>query len=241
MLGDRPTRADLFLGAHEWLSRRAAITAHSRRGRRFAAFGEGSWLCFPPAALFGEASIRIGADTLIGPYVSLSAGMVPGQQLLSDRIISIGDRCLIGRHSSIVGHFDIVIEDDVFFGPNVYVTDQNHAIDDPTVPIGRQSRPEAPVVIGAGSWLGANVVVLPGVTIGRHVAVGAGSVVTHDLPDFTVAVGSPARVVQRRGMEPPPADAGDAGFERRSEHGSERGAAGRAGIDQSPISESGTE
>jgi acetyltransferase-like isoleucine patch superfamily enzyme len=187
-----------LLGGFEWLSQRAAITAHSRRGQRFAAFGDGSWLCFPPAALFGEQAIRIGADTLIGPYVSLSAGMVPGQQLLSDAIVTIGDRCLIGRHSSIVGHFGIVIEDDVFFGPNVYVTDQNHSVRDPSQPIGRQSEPEAPVVIGRGSWLGANVVVVPGVTIGQHVAVGAGSIVTRDLPDHTVAVGSPARVVREQ-------------------------------------------
>ena len=69
---------------------------------------------------------------MIGPYVSLSAGMAPTQELLSDRIVEIGDRVLIGRNSSIVGHFHIVIEDDVFFGPNVYVTDQNHAFDDLT-------------------------------------------------------------------------------------------------------------
>ncbi len=195
---DRPTRSDLILGGFEWLSQRGAITANTRRGRRFAAFGEGSWLCFPPAALFGEAAIQIGRDTLIGPYVSLSAGMVPGQELLHEGIVRIGDRCLIGRHSSIVGHYSITIEDDVFFGPNVYVTDQNHGVADPTMPIGRQSTAEKPVLIGAGSWLGANVVVLPGVTIGKHVAVGAGSVVTKDLPDHSVAVGSPAKVVKQQ-------------------------------------------
>lgn len=193
--GARPTRADVLLGGYEWLAKRSALTSQSRRAQRFAAFGEGSWLCFPPAALYGEEAIRIGRDTLIGPYVGLSAGMVPGQDLVSDEIVTIGDRCVIGRQSSIVGHFSIIIEDDVYFGPNVYVTDQNHAVGDRSVPIGRQSAAEEPVVIGAGSWLGANVVVLPGVTIGKHVAVGAGSVVTRDLPDHSVAVGSPARVV----------------------------------------------
>jgi acetyltransferase-like isoleucine patch superfamily enzyme len=188
-------RADALLGAHEWLSRRAAIMPTSRRAARFAAYGSGSIICFPPAALFGEAAIRIGDDTLIGPYVSLSAGMVPGQSLISDRIVTIGDRCLIGRQSSIVGHFEIVIEDDVFFGPNVYVTDQNHATSDSSLPIGRQSAGEKAVRIGAGSWLGANVVVLPGVTIGRHVAIGAGSIVTKDIPDHATAVGNPARVL----------------------------------------------
>jgi acetyltransferase-like isoleucine patch superfamily enzyme len=189
-------RADLFLSLYEWYSRRAAIMPGSRRSNRFAAFGSGTIICFPPTALYGEQAIRLGSDCVFGPHVSLSAGMVPGQELLSDRIITVGDRCVIGRHSSIVGHFDIVIGDDVFFGPNVYVTDQNHSVDDRALPIGRQSSDEEPVRIGEGSWLGTNSVVLPGVNIGNHVAVGAGSVVTGDLPEHTVAVGSPAKVVK---------------------------------------------
>jgi len=193
----RGRRADILLGVYEWFSRRAAIHPNSRRGRRFTAFGEGSIMCFPPAALFGEHAIKVGVDTMIGPFVSLSAGMGPNQELLSNHIVEIGDRVLIGRGSSIVGHFNIVIEDDVFFGPNVYVTDQNHAFDDLSLPIGKQSMPEEPVRIGAGSWIGTNSVVLPGVTIGKHVAIGAGSIVTSDLPDNCVAVGSPARVIQQ--------------------------------------------
>ncbi len=189
-------RADALLAAHEWLARRAAIMPTSRRANRFASFGSGTILCFPPAALYGEHAIRLGSDTLIGPYVSLSDGMMPGQPLISDSIVTIGDRCLIGRQSSIVGHFEIVIGDDVYFGPNVYVTDQNHSVSDPATPIGRQSAGEKPVSIGDGSWLGANVVVLPGVTIGRHVAVGAGAIVTSDLPDRAIAVGNPARVLR---------------------------------------------
>jgi acetyltransferase-like isoleucine patch superfamily enzyme len=195
----RPTGADVALAIQEWLSRRAAIGPRSRRARRFAAFGRGSAICFPPVALYGEAAIRIGEEVLIGPYVSLSAGMAPGQELISDEIVTIGDRSLIGRNSSIVGHLSITIGPDVYFGPNVYVTDQNHGVDDPLLPIGRQAQPEAPVVIGAGSWLGTNSVVLPGVTIGRHVAVGAGSVVTSDLPDRAVAAGAPARVIRIAG------------------------------------------
>lgn len=188
--------ADALMAAHEWLSKRAAIVPTSRRAGRFGTYGNGTLICFPPAALFGEQAIHLGADTLIGPYVSLSAGMVPGQVLISDEILRIGDRCLIGRHSSIVAHLEVVIGDDVFFGPNVYVTDQNHGVDDPITPIGRQAAGERPVSIGDGSWLGANVVVLPGVTIGRHVAVGAGSIVTSDLPDHAIAVGNPARVLR---------------------------------------------
>ncbi len=185
---------------HRWADRLpvwASVHVDTRRAGRFAAFGEGSLLCFPWAALYGEGGIRIGRDTMIGPYVSLSAGMVPGQALLHDGVVTIGDRCVIGRGSSIVGHYRIEIGDDVWTGPGVYVTDQNHGVDDPDLPIGVQApAPERPVRIGAGSWLGAGVVVLPGVTIGRHVAVGAGAVVTADLPDRCVAAGVPARVVR---------------------------------------------
>ena len=177
----------------------ASVHTGTARARRFAAFGEGSVLAFPWAALFNEHAIRVGRDTRFGPFVSLSAGMVPGQPMLHDAVVVIGDRCLIGRGSSIVGHFSVRIGDDVYTGPNVYITDQNHGLDLVDQPIGTQPpAPERPVSIGDGSWLGAGVVVLPGVTIGRGVAVGAGSVVTTDLPDHAVAVGSPARVVRLR-------------------------------------------
>ena len=197
----RPRRSDAALAIWERWQRLAEVRRGSRRAARFAAFGPGTVICFPPAALYGERAIHLGRDTLIGPQVALSAGMHPDQELISDRIVGIGDRCLIGRGSSIVAHLSIEIEDDVFFGPNVYVTDQNHGVDRLDLPIGRQAEPEQPVVIGAGSWLGTNAVVLPGVTIGRHVAVGAGSVVTADLPDGVVAAGVPARILRSAGQE----------------------------------------
>ena len=188
---------DLVAGLHSWVRRCAAIGHGSRRARRFAAFGTGSIICFPPAALFGERAIRIGRDVVIGPGVSLSAGMSPDQPLLSDRIVVVGDRCVIGRGSSITGHLQIEIGNDVFFGPNVYVTDQNHSASDPELPIGHQIAPERSVRIGDGSWIGTNAVILPGVTVGERAIVGAGAVVTRDVPDGAVAVGSPARLIER--------------------------------------------
>ena len=134
---------------------------------------------------------------MIGPRVSLTAGMAPGQKMVTDPVVSIGDRTLIGQGSYIVGHFCIEIGDDVQTGPYVYITDQNHSYEDPEVPIGRQWPVESAVRVGSGSWLGAGVIVLPGSRIGRNVVVGAGSVVTGELPDYSVAVGTPARVVKR--------------------------------------------
>ncbi|HUA96136.1 MAG TPA: acyltransferase [Acidimicrobiales bacterium] len=183
--------------AWTWVTDLGAVGPDHPRARRFGAFGEGSIIAFPLGAVFNERWIRIGAHTMIGPYTSLSAGMAPGQEMVSDPVVTIGDRTLIGRGSHIVGHFSIEIGDDIQTGPYVYITDQNHVYEDPDAPIGSQWPVEASVSIGSGSWLGTGVVVLPGAHVGRNVAIGAGSVVTGDLPDHCVAVGVPARVVKR--------------------------------------------
>ena len=204
----RHLAASGLAAAHEWAAELGAIGPDHPRARRFGAFGSGSLLAFPPGAIYNEASIRIGRDSLIGPRVTLTAGMAPGQQMVTDPVVSIGDRTLIGRGSHIVGHFSIDIGDDIQTGPYVYITDQNHVYRDPDVPIGAQWPADAPVRIGSGSWLGAGVAVLPGASIGCHVTVGAGSVVTGALPDHCVAVGAPARVIRRylpgRGWMPVP-------------------------------------
>jgi acetyltransferase-like isoleucine patch superfamily enzyme len=176
--------------------RSGIITAGTPAGRRFAAFGPGSVAAFPPGTVFGERWIAIGSDTLIGALVSMSAGMVPGQDLGAAPVLRIGDRCVIGRGSHIVAHQSLVIGDDVFTGPYVYITDQNHGYTDPDQPIGRQLPRNAAVRIGSGTWLGAGAVVLPGARIGRNVVVAAGAVVRGPVPDRCVVAGVPARVVR---------------------------------------------
>jgi acetyltransferase-like isoleucine patch superfamily enzyme len=160
--------------------------------------GASSCIAFPPGSVFGERWIEIGSETLIGPHVSLAVGM-PNEPINYDAppVITIGDRCCIGRGSAIVGRCRIEIEDDVTTGPGVYITDHNHTYADVDVPIVRQWPAEAPVRIGAGSWLGASVIVLPGAQIGRHVVVAAGSVVRGCIPDRAVVAGAPARLVRR--------------------------------------------
>ncbi len=174
-----------------------AIGPKSARRRGFRAFGDGSGICFPVIALFGERYISIGSGTIIGPHVSLSAGVSPEHDLGVDEVVTIGDRCLIGKGCGIVAHERVVIGDDVFTGHHVYITDANHGYEDTALPIGAQFASPRPVSIGAGSWLGHGTIVLPGAQIGRHVVVGAGSVVTGVLPDDCVAVGNPARVIRR--------------------------------------------
>jgi acetyltransferase-like isoleucine patch superfamily enzyme len=165
-------------------------------GKRFARMGARSGIAFPPGSVFGQRYIAIGRETMIGAHVSLAAGLPTEELPTEGPVVVIGDRCNIGRGSAIVGRCGIVIEDDVTTGPNVYITDHNHSYEDVSMPIGRQWLLEAPVRIGAGSWLAAGVVVLPGSDIGRHVTVAAGSVVRGTIPDNAVIAGAPAKVVR---------------------------------------------
>ena len=202
-------RGVLWRAAHwGWreFQRAGLVTADTPAGRAFRRFGRGSIMAFPPGAVFGEGGIEIGEDTLIGQQVTLSAGTVPGQDLFELTLLTIGDRCVIGRGSHIVAHQSVEIGDDVWTGPYVYITDQNHGYEDPDVPIGSQFPVNRPVSIGAGSWLGAGAVILPGASIGRNVVVAAGSVVRGDVPDKCVVAGVPAKIVREHteaGWQPP--------------------------------------
>jgi carbonic anhydrase/acetyltransferase-like protein (isoleucine patch superfamily) len=182
---------------YERLCLYGSVGPQSKRARSFGSFGAGSIIMFPWVSLYGERWMRIGEGTMIGQHCTLAVGMSPDQEMMTDPVISIGDRCLIGKGSGIVAHWGVHIGDDVFTGHNVYITDQNHGYEDVTKPIGAQTMPEKPVHIGSGSWIGHGSVVLPGVTIGEHVTVAAGSVVTKDVPDRCVVAGNPARIIRR--------------------------------------------
>jgi len=186
--------------------RAGVVTADTPAGRAFREFGRGSVMAFPAGSVFGEGWITVGEGTLIAALVTMSAGLVPGQDLGPDPVLRIGDRCVIGRGSHIVAHQSLEIGDDVWTGPYVYITDQNHGYADPDVPIGRQMPVNRAVSIGAGSWLGAGAIVLPGARIGRNVVIAAGSVVRGEVPDRCVVAGVPAKIVREHsgdGWRPP--------------------------------------
>ena len=178
------------------LNRVAAIGPNDPPAQAYKNFGIGSIINWPTGNMYGERWISIGCDTMISAHVTLSAGMVPDQQMLTDPVVSIGDRCLIGRGSAIVGHYRIDIGDDVYTGMNVYVTDQNHGYEDIKKPIGVQDPHDDPVVIGSGSWIGSGAVILPGARIGEHCVVAANSVVRGEFQPNSVIAGVPAKVVR---------------------------------------------
>ncbi|RAY14634.1 acyltransferase [Actinomadura craniellae] len=191
----------------EQIQRHGEITPATPGRRRFAYLGEGACIGFPSGALYGEPWISIGDHTLIGTHVTISAGFVPGLDLGPDVIVTIGRSCSIGRGTHIVGHQSISIGDDVFTGPNVYITDQNHSYGDIHMPIGRQWPENQPVVIGDGCWIGTQAIVLPGTRLGKNVAVAGGAVVRGEFPDNCVIAGVPAKVVRsydpEEGWQPP--------------------------------------
>lgn len=178
------------------IRRMGAIAPGTRAAERFGSFGEGSVVGFPHATIYGEAQIHIGEEALIGCWITLATGYGPGQDTVPPRALVIGDRCVMGLRSGVVAHESVEVGDDVWFGQDVFVTDANHGFLDLEVPIGQQLGPHQPVRIGAGSWIGHGVVVLPGTTVGRHVVVAAGSVVRGDVPDNAIVAGVPAKVVR---------------------------------------------
>jgi len=189
---------DVIHAAWNSTIRLGAIGPRHRRAGKFARFGDGSMIAFPQTVVFGEERIEIGAGTIIGPLASISAGMPSQMGMRGDPVITIGDRCSLGKGIGIIGHERIEIGDDIWTGHYVYVTDQNHGYEDVALPIGTQLWKNEPVSIGSGSWLGHGAVVLPGSTVGRHVVIAAGAVVAGiDVPDFSVVAGVPARVVRR--------------------------------------------
>ena len=162
----------------------------------FFYFGRGAALMAPQGVVYNERYLSIGDETLIGPNVCLTAGISGEQTMLSTPVVTIGRRCVIGRGSHIIGHWSIELGDEIQTGPYVYITDQNHTYDDPDRPVGWQTPTEAAVRIGSGSWLGANVVVLPGTVLGRNTTVAAGAVVRGTFPDHVVIGGVPAKVLR---------------------------------------------
>lgn len=109
----------------------------------------------------------------------------------------IGNNCTLGYNNHITAVREVVIEDDVLTANNVYISDNLHEYMDIHVPIVRQPVSfKGSVRIGRGTWLGENVCVI-GATIGRNCVIGANAVVTHDVPDYSVVVGVPGRVIRQ--------------------------------------------
>ncbi|MBQ2687755.1 MAG: acyltransferase [Clostridia bacterium] len=111
--------------------------------------------------------------------------------------IHIGNNSGIGVNCYISGR--TYIGNDVMMGPECILYSYSHAHDRLDIPMSEQGfEEETPIHIGDDVWIGARVIMLPGVKIGNHVIIGAGSIVTKDIPDYAIVGGSPAKIIRMR-------------------------------------------
>ena len=151
-----------------------------------------------PLRLSGEDRIRVGDGVFLGPDCWLQALPDGENRAIA---ISIGSGTSMSGMCVISAVRGVFLEESVLLARNVYISDHIHKYSQTDVPILAQGLDKIkPVLIKRGAWLGQNVVVCPGVTIGVGAVVGANSVVNQDIPDYAVAVGSPAKVVKRIGL-----------------------------------------
>lgn len=150
--------------------------------------GESCWI----SAGSMEGEIKLGNDSFVAHRSTLTAR---GGKIL------IGEHVHISRNSYISGIGNVEIGKDSMLGPNVTLNSGNHKFADVDTPMRLQGARLGKITIENDVWLGANVCVVPGVTIGRGTVVGAGAVVTKDIPPYSIAVGVPAKVVRERHRE----------------------------------------
>ena len=134
--------------------------------------------------LFGELTGQnVGSDfTLWTPfYTDFGAN------------IRVGKNVFINHACTFMDRGGITLGDDVFIGPKVCLITENHGIEPPL----RRTLTSKTIRIERGVWIGAGAIVLPGVRVGENAVIGAGSVVTHDVPANVVVAGNPAKVIRR--------------------------------------------
>lgn len=110
--------------------------------------------------------------------------------------ISIGSGSGLGVNCSV--HGPLKIDDNVMMGSDVTILTHTHNIERTDIPMGRQGMREAEVVIGNDVWIGMRVVIMPGVKVGNGAVIGAGAIVTKDVPDYAIVGGVPAQVIKFR-------------------------------------------
>jgi acetyltransferase-like isoleucine patch superfamily enzyme len=159
---------------------------------------------------FGAASYIETMNILQNPHrISIGSGVRIEKEARLEAILNFNGReysgeIFIGDNASIQPYLHIgaattlKIGRNVLMASHVYITDHDHVFSDPGLHVGLQPLDVAPVEIGDFVWLGENVVVLKGVTIGNNAIIGANSVVTTSIPPFAIAAGSPARVIRIR-------------------------------------------
>lgn len=164
---------------------------------RFARMGR-SIFVWKVQKLRGERFMHIGDGNVFESDLQLTAW----KNDVKNPSLSIGNNCLFRRGCHISVANSLIIGDNLLTGTNVLITDNAHGSSDYEAlklpPTERGIASKGPIVIGKNVWLGNNVCVMPGVTIGEGVIIGANSVVTHDIPVYAIAAGVPAQIIKTK-------------------------------------------
>jgi acetyltransferase-like isoleucine patch superfamily enzyme len=164
-----------------------------------------------------KSKITFGRSVFIGDYVEINAlsrkGVVIGNNvsILKNTIIectgvirNLGEGLTIGNNVGIAQNCfiqvrgEVKIGDNVIFGPNVSIFSENHNFDDPELPISVQGETRKGVTIENGVWIGTRSVILDGTNVGKNSIVAAGSIVTKDVPPYSIVGGVPAQIIKQR-------------------------------------------
>lgn len=129
-------------------------------------------------------------------YCGKNVNIEQGARFATGFRIRIGSGSGLGVNASV--HGPLCIGENVMMGPDVTILSQTHIIDRVDIPMGQQGMREAEVIIGNDVWIGMRVVIMPGVKVGNGVVIGAGAVVTKDIPDYAIVGGVPAKIIKFR-------------------------------------------
>lgn len=140
--------------------------------------------------VFPFNKFSIGTKSIIESFSTINNGV--GN-------VSIGDQSIVGIGSVVIG--PVSIGNHVMLAQNIVISGLNHGYENVEIPPAFQKVTTAPIVIEDDVWIGANSIVTAGVTIGKHSVIGGGSVVTKDVPPYSVAVGNPAKIIKQYNFE----------------------------------------
>jgi len=164
----------------EWIRLLTAALSTIKYRYIFRCAGQGT-IIGGKTDIINFSRVSIGKRCLILDHVYMRAG--------SDGHINLADHCAVNSFAKLFGHGGIDVGANAQLGPGVLITTTTHDFRKSMRTEFRQ------VKIGQWAWIGANAVILPGITIGQYAVIGAGSIVTKDIPDYAIAVGNPARVI----------------------------------------------
>lgn len=158
----------------------------------FKGFGRKVRIVLPLRIVGSRYTILGNNVTLqIGAYLAVITNNIP------DPLLQIDSGTMIGNHVHIICTGKIFIRENVLIADKVYISDNLHCYENIDLPVLSQALIQLKEMeIGSGSWIGENVCII-GASIGKNCVIGANSVVTKDIPDYTVAVGTPARPIKR--------------------------------------------